>query len=218
MDQNNVNLNKDAGQNQTPPPVQIPPAASYGEPDPVPQRAKKGFAITALVLGIVSILGICCCLNLITVPLVLIFGIISLATKRGGTGMAITGIILAVLSIVITGSVVLSARDFYPYTETIVEDYTRLVQEQDTVFPAYEEDGTLPDYIQKYAEPPYSDLLQKYDITIYDVMDALLAQYQNGGLSANGMNGVHVDTEEPPSASSLPDNLILALPLIQPAF
>ena len=204
MDNNQVNLNNE--------PTQIPPASSYGTQYAEPPRKKTGFAITALVLGIISIIGVCCCINIITAPIAIIFGIISLAAKRGGTGMSIVGIILSVLSLIIIFSVVYSAKDFYPYADTMLQDYTRLVQEQDTVFPAYEEDGTLPDYIQKYAQPPYSDLLQKYDITIYDVMDALLAQYKKGGLAANG---VQVNTAP---VSSMPDNTITALPPLLPAF
>lgn len=151
---------------------------------PPQQEKKTGMAIAALVLGIVSLIGLCCCgLNIITAPLAIIFGIISLVKKYDGTGLSITGIVLAALSLIMMLSVLFSFRDVLPYSETIVEDYMQVIIDQDEVFPAYEADGTLPDYLLKYKEPPFSDFLEKYDADINDIMDVLLVQYKNGELS-----------------------------------
>ncbi|MBP0968362.1 MAG: DUF4190 domain-containing protein [Oscillospiraceae bacterium] len=156
-----------------------------GSPDvqaPVPEK-KSGFAIASLVLGILSLIGFCCCgITVITAPLALIFGIISLAKKRSGTGMAIAGIVMAVLSILMIGVMIFSVKDFLPYSEEIVQDYTHVIAEQDEVFPEYEKDGTLPPYIAKYKESPYKELLDKYGITVEMVMDALDQQYKTGQL------------------------------------
>ena len=97
--------------------------------------------------------------------------------------MAITGIITAVLSLLIIVGMVFSIRDILPYSNEIVQDYMQLMVDQDEVFPAYEEDGTLPEYLEKYKEPPYSDMLTKRGITINNLMDTLLEMYKNGQLA-----------------------------------
>ena len=147
------------------------------------QEKKSGFAIASLVCGILSLIGFCCCgITVITAPLALIFGIISLAKKRSGTGMAVAGIVMAVLSILMIGAMIYSVKDFLPYSEEIVQDYAQVIADQDEVFPAYEEDGTLPPYIAKYKESPYKELLDKYGITIEQIMDILDQQYKIGQL------------------------------------
>lgn len=191
----------------TPTPSQIPPAGSFaaqyasaqgtakGNTQAQSQRDKTGFAIAALVLGIVSLIGVCCCLNVITAPLAIIFGIVALVKKQGGTGMSVTGIVLAALSLIVIGAFLVGFKDIMPYSEQIVKDYSQLIEEQDEVFPAYEQDGTLPEYLEKYKEPPYSELLEKYEITIYDVMDALLVNYKNGSLKNVSVPAVPEDSE-----------------------
>ncbi|MCR5305897.1 MAG: DUF4190 domain-containing protein [Oscillospiraceae bacterium] len=151
--------------------------------DPYPER-HAGFSIASLVLGIVSMLGFClCCVHIITAPLAIIFGSVSLAKKRDGKGLAITGVILGVLSIVMSVALLISLRPVLQHMDVISQDLVQLCEEQDEVFPAYEKDGTLPDYLRKYQEDPYKEMLSKYDITIYDVMDMLLTEYKNGRLN-----------------------------------
>ena len=60
-----------------------------------PNSGKTGFAVASLVLGIISVL--CCCFGLgyITAPLSLIFGIIALVKRHGGTVMSIIGVVLS---------------------------------------------------------------------------------------------------------------------------
>lgn len=150
----------------------------------VPPKKKTGLAIASLILGLLSLAGFCCCgINIITAPLAIIFGIVSLAKHRSGTGLAITGIITAVLSLLIIVGMLFSVRDVLPYSDVIVQDYMQLMIDQDEVFPAYEEDGTLPDYIEKYKEPPYADIFTKRDSSINDIMDVLLQMYKNGQLA-----------------------------------
>ena len=168
----------------------------YQEP-----KKKLGFAITSLVLGIVSIIGLCCCIGIFTAPVAVIFGIIALAKKHDGKGMSITGIILGGLTIILTAAALISLRPLLSNIETISEDVVKLVEQQDEVFPAYEQDSkNLPDYMKKYLEPPFSDILEKYDLTVYDVMDALLTQYKSGKLPRTDSMGSR------PAVSSLPDS------------
>ncbi|MCQ2417157.1 MAG: hypothetical protein MJ071_05020 [Oscillospiraceae bacterium] len=138
-------------------------------------------AITAFVLGIFSLLGMCCCgINVILAPIAIVCGVVALVQKHDGTGFSIAGIMLSVLSIVMVLAVVFSFRTMIPYSQTILTDYMQLVEEQDTVFPAYEETHTLPAYMNKYLEPPFSDFMDQYDTDVYDFMDVLLEQYKSG--------------------------------------
>lgn len=59
---------------------------------------KKGFSITSMVLGIVSI--VFCCVTYISVPcaiLAIIFGVIG--KKRGAKGMATAGFVLGIVTL-----------------------------------------------------------------------------------------------------------------------
>lgn len=155
---------------------QIPPAP----------KQKLGFAIASLVLGLVSIICICCGLQIITGPLALIFGFIALCKRHDGTGMSITGIATASLSLLLTLVVLITNGNLIRYAGTMLEDFSRVLEEQDEVFPAYAEDGTLPDYLKKYTESPYQEFLASYDSSIYVIMDALLENYKNGELPKPG--------------------------------
>lgn len=60
------------------------------------EKKSSGFAITSLILGILSIVG-CNCLYLIPI-LAVIFGIVALCTKQS-KGMAITGLVLGAVAL-----------------------------------------------------------------------------------------------------------------------
>lgn len=75
------------------------------QPTVVVNQAPKdgsGMAITSLVLGIISFILLCCggCFSVVGGVVGLVFGIISLAQKQNGKGMAIAGVVLSGLSIV----------------------------------------------------------------------------------------------------------------------
>lgn len=160
-------------------------------PPVIRQPARRmGFSITAFVLGILSMLGFCCCIQFITAPIAVIFGILAFVKKRDGKEMAATGLVLAAVSLLVTIGFLISFRDVFRYADVISEDFTRLIEEQDEVFPAYQENGTLPDYLLKYTEPPYSTFLEEYDSSIYVIMDALLENYKNGELMLLPINSM----------------------------
>lgn len=64
------------------------------------QPVSKGFGIASLVLGILSLILYCTCINILLAVLAIIFGIIQLVQKDSPKGMAIAGIITSCLSIV----------------------------------------------------------------------------------------------------------------------
>ena len=167
----------------------------------------SGFAVAALILGLVSLIGICCCagaIDIVTIPLSLIFGIISLVKKCSGTGLAITGIITSAVSLLILGTILYIIWPLLPHAEEILNDYARLTRDQDTVFTQYEETGELPEYLEKYKQPPFDDFFARYDITINTVMDTLLEQYKSkGSLEFQLSNWTITDESTAPSASDV---------------
>lgn len=84
--------------NQTPPTYNQAP---YGPGVNQPSSSNNGLAIASLVCGIVAIALTCCYIGIVSAVAGLITGIISLAKKQGGTGMAIAGVILSGLSFII---------------------------------------------------------------------------------------------------------------------
>ena len=67
------------------------------------QEGSKGMAITALVLGIISI-TIGCCTYFIGVPTSIaatILGGIAISKKKPGKGMAVAGLVMGIIGIVI---------------------------------------------------------------------------------------------------------------------
>lgn len=69
-----------------------------------PQQPKKeggnGFGIAALVLGIISLILFCTCINLPLAVLAIVFAIVQMVKGGSGKGMAIGGLITAIASIV----------------------------------------------------------------------------------------------------------------------
>ena len=62
-------------------------------------ESKKGLSIAALVLGIVGILISCTPVGIVASILGLIFGGLCLYKKQGIKGMAITGLVLGIISL-----------------------------------------------------------------------------------------------------------------------
>ncbi len=111
-------------------------------------KSKIGFAVTSLVLGIVSLLLCCCGLSLIAAPLSIIFGIIAIIKKHNGLGFAIAGISVSVVMLIAT-TLFLIAYGEYIY------DYFRFVGNSYEIIEEYQETGELPDYLEKYNGEEY---------------------------------------------------------------
>lgn len=63
-------------------------------------QGSKGLSIASMVLGIVSL--VFCCIPYLSIPcsiVGIILGGVSLATKKGGKGMAIAGLVCSILGI-----------------------------------------------------------------------------------------------------------------------
>lgn len=65
------------------------------------QPVSQGFGIASMILGIVSLVLFCSCVNILLAIAAIIFGIIQLATPGSKKGMAIAGLITSILSILL---------------------------------------------------------------------------------------------------------------------
>ncbi|MBP3452003.1 MAG: DUF4190 domain-containing protein [Agathobacter sp.] len=99
-----------------------------------PVKAKKGFATACLVFGIFAFLTTLFLINYVFGILSLIFGIIYLAKKADikPKGKAIAGIVLTVISLVISTSIWVSAYMYFVKTDvyTIMEDAAGVLGEE----------------------------------------------------------------------------------------
>lgn len=109
----------------------------------------SGLAIASFIIAVVNLVVFRTLLSVIAVPLSIVFAIISLAKKRTGTGFAIAGIVISVISAVIIGSAIAVFVRLYP-------DAKYFVQNEETIVQEYMENGTIPEYYEKYNAPKYN--------------------------------------------------------------
>lgn len=115
---------------------------------PPPEKKGSGFAIAAFVIAIVNLLLCRSLISIITVPLCLIFAIISLAGRRNGKAFAIFGIVLSLISAFIFG--------FYVYIcAKILPDVIYFMENDSTIIEEFERDGTIPEKFEKYRDPKF---------------------------------------------------------------
>lgn len=146
-----------------------------------PNAKKGGFAIASFVLGLCSLLLVCCCgISVITVILSVIFGIIALATGRAYKGLSISGLILSGLTIILTIWIVLMNMILLENMVQISEDYLYICENAEEIFEEYKDTGELPEFMEKYDEGEYKEWFDRYGSDIYDIMDVLLEQYEMG--------------------------------------
>ena len=95
------------------PPAPLEPAWRPPPPPPFPRGKQQSLAATSFVLGLFSMtLGWCCSFGVLTAPIALVLGIVSLVqikndpNKFGGKGLAIGGIVTGGLYFVIFALIV----------------------------------------------------------------------------------------------------------------
>lgn len=113
---------------------QAPQSAYANGPEPEKYTGNDGFAVAALVLGIISVVGDCCYgLGLLLGIPALVFGILSLvrAKKRGTgiNGMAIAGVVLGGVSIILGALFLLSIYLNRGEIANYVRQYLQIMKE-----------------------------------------------------------------------------------------
>ncbi len=101
------------------------------QPQQKTKKSGNGYAVASMILGIVTLVFFCSCINIVTGILALIFGIIHLTSYgKDGRGMAIAGLITSALGLIalvvcyvliFSNSVNLSNMSDFPYE--LYEEY-----------------------------------------------------------------------------------------------
>ena len=76
-----------------------PPNYNQRPADNRKEEPGKGFAVASMVLGLISLVLFCTGINIITAILAIVFGIIHLVKQKQNHGMAVAGIVTAVVGI-----------------------------------------------------------------------------------------------------------------------
>ena len=113
-----------------------PEGVNPGMPQQKQKGDGRGYGIASLILGIVSVLLFCTCINWVTGILAIIFGIIQI-TKNKEHGLAIGGIITAAISMVL--SVVLYLAMWFGMTNAGITYEDLLYDQYDD---SYDSDGS----------------------------------------------------------------------------
>lgn len=113
-----------------------PEGVNPGMPQQKQKGDGRGYGIASLILGIVSVLLFCTCINWVTAILAVIFGIIQI-TKNKEQGLAIGGIITAAISMVL--SVVLYLAMWFGMTNAGITYEDLLYDQYDD---SYDSDGS----------------------------------------------------------------------------
>lgn len=132
----------------------------YGD-NGMPEQKGSGFAVAAFVISLVNLILCCTCLSVVTVPLCLIFALITLIGKRRGKGFAIAAIVISVISAI-----------FFVYYGYIVykvtPDFIYFAENQNQIIEEYDRDGSIPERFEKYRDPKYD---KYWDRMGYDSFD-----------------------------------------------
>lgn len=146
----------------------------YNENDNMgPVQKGAGLAIAAFVISIINIVPCCTMLSIISVPLCLIFAIVSLAGRRKGKGFAITAIILSLLA-----GLMFAYYGYMAYK--LGPDYMYFITNSDQIVADYEEDGTIPERFEKYRDPKYDKYWEKSGCKSFDdFFDKFVESYKN---------------------------------------
>ena len=107
------------------------------------ENQSKAMGVIALILGILSLITCGCCFPAGIIAIIL--AIIVLVKKKGGKVLAIIGMILSVISIIL---ITISTIMFMP----LKDSYMDFVQNADSYIEEYEEDGTYPEFVEKFAD------------------------------------------------------------------
>lgn len=160
----------------------------YNNPYNNNQQPKKPVwaAVVSFVLSIVNVIA-CCCTTYVFAPLSIIFGIVSLAKKWAGKGLAIAGIVISSITLVITivSSVLMNTVFKEPY-----EDMMKFIMNADKYVQEYQETEEVPDDFRKYCDPKYykwwkSMGYDSFEDFYEDYMEGFMSNYKSSGGNYN---------------------------------
>lgn len=134
--------------------------------EPVKKPA-SALAVTALVLGIISILTCFFMVNVIIGIIAIILAVVVLAKRESGKGISITAILLSIISIAFTAMIVYLIYPLLAVLPDLYNDMKEIYKDYDAVIEEYDRTGELPDYMDKYSEGETGEFFDEY----YDGFD-----------------------------------------------
>lgn len=141
-----------------------------------PESGRIGFAVTSLVLGIVSVVLCCCGLGYICAPLSIIFGIISLVKRRGGKALAVTGIILSAITVI-------ALAIFTVAYGAVMKKFMKFSENAPQIIEEYHETGELPDYIDEFRDEEYDQIWKNMGYESFDeLFEEFIKAFEEAGL------------------------------------
>lgn len=128
------------------------------------KQGSKALAIVGLVLSIIALIGgLCYCVAIPFGLAGLIISIIVLAAKKNGKGMGIASLIMSIVALVVSVGVIVALGP-------IANDMTRFQEDLPSIVEDYQEDGSLPDYLEKYRD--------KYPEEFDAFMEGVIEEYE----------------------------------------
>ena len=160
---------------------------SYSNPYNQFYDMKKGdkpiwAAVTSFVISIINVISCCCC-GYVTIIASLVFGIVSLANKWRGKGLAIAGVTISSICLVVT----IATQVFLGGLSACI---TEVISTTPKYYEDYKETGEIPEELEKFNNDEYDwywkmtgndDFAEFYDqwMTMYGTI-AENSQYSEG--------------------------------------
>lgn len=151
-----------------------------------PVKKGSGFAVASFVIALVNMILCCTMLSVITVPLCLIFSIISLAGKRKGTAFAVIGLVVSLISGLLFAYYGYIFYKLSPDFMYFVENHTQIIEE-------YDKDGTIPERFEKYKDPKYDKYWDRMGFKSFEEFFDYFVKSQRDTSSGSG---IHVKVEK----------------------
>lgn len=125
---------------------------SYSNPYNQFYDMKKGdkpiwAAVTSFVISIINVISCCCC-GYVTIIVSLVFGIVSLANKWRGKGLAIAGVTISSICLVLT----IATQVFLGGLSLCIND---VIFTAPQYYEEYKETGEIPEELEKYNNDEY---------------------------------------------------------------
>ncbi|MBP5578363.1 MAG: DUF4190 domain-containing protein [Ruminococcus sp.] len=134
----------------------------YDEDNDFPEPQKgSGFAIASFVISLINLVICGTLLSIITVPLCLIFSVVSLAGRRKGAVFAVIGIIISLVSAVFFA---FAGYIFYKITP----DFIYFLNNAPQIIEEYDRDGSIPEQYEKYRDPKYDKYWERFGYNSFD--------------------------------------------------
>lgn len=141
---------------------------------------ETAFGMVSLVMGMVSLLMFCSCINWVTGIIAIVFGSIQVV-KNEEKGFAVAGMVMAVLSmllsVILFTCILMGIEDTGRSYEEFYRDYLYDYDAYDS-YDDYDDPDRYPDWYDDYGDDDYDDYYDYYYDDYYDYYDDL---YGEGG-------------------------------------